>query len=234
MPAMLMAPVVAGLLSTGAFAAGPAEGLFYQLPPDGTWARFRVSYTFKAGEQQQSGEQTLWMASVGEVTEQGEPCRWIEFRQDAVENGVKRFWIRKLLIPVRYLKQGENPTAHVLRGWTQQETGDVEPAVAVHGRWPALLAGPLQDQKQLPPATVRTSLGTLTAEGFSGWITFDEGNQRSRVTFETRVHPKAPFGVLASRMVFDVSIEGTSYTIDSTAELAGSGVGATTALPEHR
>jgi len=210
------------------------EGLFYQLPPDGSWVRFHVEYTYRAGPAAETGTQTLTMASVGEVVEAGERCRWIEFKIEANEHGTDRFWIRKLLIPVRYLRRGENPTAHVIRGWTEQEGTAVEPAVAVHGRWPAFLAGPLRDEKELPQTTVTTSLGPLVARGATGWIEFTEGKQRSKVTVETYTHRKAPFGVLTSRMVFEVTSEGSAYVIDSKASLVDSGVGATTALPDHR
>ena len=152
------------------------EGLFYQLPPDGSWARFEAPWTYRAGDQTMTGSQTLWMASVGEVTENGEPCRWIEFRLDAVEDGVAKFWIRKLLIPVRYLRRGENPTTHVI----------------------------------------------------------DEGSMHSKVSFETRLHPKAPFGVIASRILFEVTTEGGAYSIDARATLVATGTGAVTSLPDWK
>ena len=162
----------------GTLFAPLAEGLFYQLPPDGSWVRFEAPWTYRSGDQTLTGSQTLWMASVGEVTENGEPCRWIEFRLDAIENGVKKFWVRKLLIPVRYLRRGEDATAHVIRGWTLQEDRGVEPAVAVH--------------------------------------------------------PKAAFGVLATRMLFEVTGQGPAYSIDVSATLVASGTGAITELPEHK
>lgn len=219
---------------TGSLFAPLAEGLFYQLPPDGSWVRFEAPWTYRSGDQTLTGSQAIWMASVGEVTESGEPCRWIEFRLDAVENGVKKFWIRKLLIPVRYLRRGEDATAHVIRGWTLQEDRGVEPAVAVHGRWPAFLAGPLADRRVLPAAPVTTSLGELTAEGESGWIAFDEGPVHSKVTIETRIHPQAAFGVLATRMLFEVTGQGPAYSIEVSATLVASGTGAVTGLPAHK
>ena len=210
-----------------------AEGLFYQLPDDGAWARFDVRYTFRMSGQEQPGQQALTMSSVGAAREQSEECRWIEFRLEAREGDADRLWIRKLLIPTRYLKAGENPTLHVIRGWTRQDDGPIEPAVPVHGRWPAFLAGPLQDMKTLPPASVDTSLGRQMSEGVSGWIEFTEGKLHSKVTFETRLDPKAPFGVVATRMLFDVSGEDAPYTIDAYARLAEMGTGAQSALPRH-
>jgi len=209
-----------------------SEGLLYQLPADGSWVQFDVEYTFKMAGQEQSGRQTMTMASVGTVNEGSEESRWIEFKM--LESGSDRFWTRKLLIPVRYLKRGENPTEHVIRGWTLQENRAVEPAVAVHGRWPAYLAGRLQDEKTLPKQLVETKLGALMSDGVTGWIEFSEGKLHTKVTYETRIHPKAPFGVLASRTLFECSGEGDPYTIDGRMKLTDFGTGARTSLPDHR
>jgi hypothetical protein len=139
---------------------------------------------------EQSGQQTLTMFSVGKTVEGSEQGRWIEFKIQANENGTERLWIRKLLIPERYLKKGENPTLHVIRGWTQQEDGKVERAVPVHGRWPAFLAGPLQDETKLAKQLVESRLGPLMCEGVAGWIEFAEGNLNTKVTFETRLNER--------------------------------------------
>jgi hypothetical protein len=210
--------------------AAAVDGLLYQLPADGSWARFDVSYTYQAGGQRVSGTQSFRMASVGSVTENGEEHRWIEFH--IVEGD--RFWTRKLLIPVRYLRRGENPTLHVVRGWTLQEDREVEPAVAVHGRWPAYLTGKLQDEKPLPQEVVDSKLGRLTTDGVTGWIEFTEDKLHTRVTYETRLHPEAPFGVVSSRVRFECSGDGPPYTIDGTMTLAEVGTGATTSLPKYR
>ena len=213
---------------------GCAEGLLYQLPKDGSWVRFNIQYTFKSEGVEQSGQQILTMASVGKTIEGVEPCRWIEFKIQANENGTERLWIRKLLIPERYLKKGENPTLHVVRGWTMQEDGKVERAVPVHGRWPAFLAGPLQDETKLAKQLVESKLGQLMCEGAAGWIQFAEGNLNTIVTFESRLHEKAPFGVVATRMLFEVRGDGSNYTIDSTAKLTDLGEGAKSALTGYK
>jgi hypothetical protein len=57
----------------------------------------------------------MTMASVGKAFEGSEECRWMEFKIQATENGAKRIWIRKPLIPVRFLKRGENPALHAGR-----------------------------------------------------------------------------------------------------------------------
>ena len=211
-----------------------ADGLLYQLPEDRSWVRFDVQYIFKSEGVEQSGQQTLTMFSVGKTVEGSEQGRWIEFKIQANENGTERLWIRKLLIPERYLKKGENPTLHVIRGWTQQEDGKVERAVPVHGRWPAFLAGPLQDETKLAKQLVESRLGPLMCEGVAGWIEFAEGNLNTKVTFETRLNEKAPFGVVFTRMLFEVRGDGSNYTIDSTAKLADFGKGAESALPGYK
>jgi hypothetical protein len=45
------------------------------------------------------------------------------------------------------------------------------------------------------------------------------------VTFETRLHPDSPFGVVTSRMLFEVSGGDAPYTIDATARLSDAGTG---------
>ena len=208
------------------------DGLLYQLPPDGSWVEYDVVHTFKMAGQEQSGRQTFRMASGGEVREDGEDRRWIEC--NIKEVGTDQFWIRKLLIPVRYLKRGENPTLHVVRGWTLQENRGVERAVAMHGRWPAYLAGRPEDEQALPPETVHTRLGDLMSEGVAGWMEFSQGRLRTKVTFKTRLHPKAPFGVLATEMLFECSGEDQPYPIRADVKLKDLGNGAKTALPDHR
>jgi len=54
-----------------------ADGLFYQLPEDGSWARFELQYTFKLDgmEKAGKGKGTMTMASVGKVLDGSEPCR---------------------------------------------------------------------------------------------------------------------------------------------------------------
>jgi len=114
-----------------------------------------------------------------------------------------------------------------------QENEAVERAVPVHGRWPAFLAGPLQDKKKLAKQLVDSKLGPLMSEGVTGWIQFTEGNLNTKVTFETRLHEKAPFGVVSTRMVFEVTGDGPPHTIDTTAKLTDFGRDAQSTLPGY-
>src|SRR5262245_18466861 len=214
-----------------------ADGLLYQLPEDGSWVRFELQYTFKLHGMEKPGQGTgtLTMASVGKVVEGAEPCRWIEFKVQLKDIGPEQILIRKLLIPEKYLKKGENATEHVIRGWAKFNNEAVERAVPVHGRCPAYLAGPLQDEKKLDQQLVESKLGALECEGLTGWIRYKEGDLHTKVTFETRLHEKAPFGVVSCRMLFEVKRDGkVQQTIDATAKLSDFGKDAKTALPDHK
>jgi len=214
-----------------------ADGLFYQLPEDGSWVLFEAKYTFKADGMDKPGEGTgtLNMASVGKVVEDSEPCRWIEFQMKLKDVGPEQILIRKLLIPEKYLKKGENPTEHVVRGWAKFNDEPVERAVPVHGRWPAYLSGPLQDEKKRDKELVESKLGALKCEGVTGWIQYKEGDMHMKVTFATRFHDKAPFGVLSSRMQFEMKRDGKfQQSVDATAKLIDFGKDAKTVLPDHK
>jgi hypothetical protein len=215
-------------------ALGAAEGLLYQLPKDGSWVRFDLQYSYKSPTLELAGTGTLYMASVGQVVEGSEECRWIEFDVRLKDSEGEHRLIRKLLIPTRYLKKGVNPTEHVIRGWAKFDNEDVEAAVPVHGRWPAYLAGPLQDEKVLDRQPVSSKLGSLVCDGVSGWIQFREGKINTKVTFETRLHKDAPFGVVSTRMFFEVTSDSPPYTIDSTATLVEVGGGAQSILAGNR
>jgi hypothetical protein len=214
-----------------------ADGLLYQLPEDRSWVRFTASYTFKADGMGQAGQGTgtMTMASVGMALQGSERCRWIEFKIHLKDSGMEHTLIRKLLIPEKYLKKGENGTEHVVRGWAKYVDEPVERAVPVHGRWPAYLAGPLRDERKLEKQLVESKLGALECEGVTGWMEYEEGYVHMKVTFETRLHEKAPFGVVFSRMTFEMTRDGkVRQTVDATLKLTEFGTDAETALPVHK
>jgi hypothetical protein len=214
-----------------------ADGLLYQLPDDGSWVRFDASYTFKLDGMEKAGQGTgtMTMASVGKALDGSEACRWIEFKVQLKDSGMEHTLIRKLLIPEKYLKKGENPTAHVVRGWAKFNDEAVERAVPIHGRWPAYLSGPLQDEKKLDGQLVESKLGALRCDGVTGWIEYKEGDVHMKVTFETRLHEKAPFGVVSCRMQFEMKRDGkVQQTVDATLKLTDFGKDARSALPDHK
>ena len=229
----------ATLAGVGVLSAGiaRADGLLYQLPEDGTWVRFEAQYTFKVDgmEKPGQGSGTMTMASVGKAVEDSEPCRWIEFKVQLKDIGPEQILIRKLLIPEKYLTKGENATEHVVRGWAKFNDEAVARAVPVHGRWPAYLAGPLQDEKKLDKLLVESKLGALKCEGVTGWIQYKEGDVHFKVTFETRRHEKAPFGVVSCRMQFEMKRDGkVLQTVDATMKFIDFGKDAKTLLPDHK
>jgi hypothetical protein len=185
-------------------------------------------------EQPGQGTGTMTMASVGKALEGSETCRWIEFLIHLKDSGMEHTLIRKLLIPEKYLKQGENPTEHVVRGWAKYDNEDVERAMPVHGRWPAYLAGPLQDERKLDKQLVESKLGDLKCQGVSGWIQYKEGDLHTKVTYGTRLHERASFGVVSTRMQFEVKRGSkVQQTIDATLKLSDFGGAAESALPGH-
>jgi hypothetical protein len=111
----------------------------------------------------------------------------------------------------------------------------VERAVPVHGRWPAYLAGPLQDERKLDKQLVESKLGILNCDGVAGWIQFQEGDMHTKVTYETRLHAMAPFGVVSSRMQFEVQRDGKfHHTIDAKLRLTDFGEDAESTLPGYK
>jgi hypothetical protein len=75
----------------------------------------------------------------------------------------------------------------------------------------------------------------LRCEGVTGWIEYKEGDVHMKVTFETRLHERAPFGVMSCRMQFEMKRDGkVLQTVDATAKLADFGRDAKTALPDHK
>lgn len=173
----------------GAEARG--DGLLYQLPEDGGWARFEIEITNKNNAVRKVG---LIMRSVGRVAE-SEGSRWLEF-QIPQEDGTKTV---KVLIPEKRLKEGEAPLEHVLRAWAKRGDNAPESVMRVRDYWLLLvLAGPLNDVKKLDEKTLESPLGALECKGLSGsaQLRDDYGNDID-LTYAIRRHEKAPFGVVA-------------------------------------
>ena len=188
------------------------DGLVYRLPKDGTWAQFDMRTLKRIGGAQQWEDQgTLRLASVGQVTEGGQSCRWIEMQCDS--DG--RTLVAKALIPEKYLGRGQDPLEHVLRGWIRQGNAKPKelksPRDPLQSMLPVVLAPPLQDQRRLEKKAVESKLGKLTCEGVTGYIRFEIASgpfRAGKMTMETRLHPKAPFGVVSSQWVFSLEQEG--------------------------
>jgi hypothetical protein len=198
-----------GLLATSA----RGDGFFYQLPEDGTWAKYEIDITQERGGMQQSNHAELTMASVGKSVENAEPCRWIEVRLKMNDNGNEHTIVAKVLTPEKYLKKGEDPLNQMVRGWLKGKGGsnDQSPEkleASNFGPLRAFLAGALQDEKKLDKEVVDSKLGNQECEGVTGHAPFTEGDREGKFTFTNRLHPKAPFGLVAGRLEFGFKRDG--------------------------
>lgn len=112
----MMAALTCGLISWTA--AVQAEGVIWQLPPDGTWVRLEGTYSqTEIRPNSATGKleitpwiERLWIKSVGEETAefQGESvaCRWLEIkvergreRDGQIDTGMTGLQIYKVLVP---------------------------------------------------------------------------------------------------------------------------------------
>lgn len=202
--------VVLALLLVEPLSLARGDGLFYQLPKDGSWALYslRLRGAMSAGVDPVDLNGTLRIASVGRVVEAGLPCRWIESKIDVKigsgNQGIHTCQLYKLLIPEKYLAFGQSPLDHVVRGWLQYE--DYEPAetksldeLGSDGWLEVVLSGPWKNVKRLNPVDIGSKLGTLSCEGVEG--TLEVLNKKGVTTkwrLQSRMNGKSPFGVITS------------------------------------
>ena len=223
------------------YAPALADGLIYQLPADGAWVKFEMTAQMGAPAKVKMTA-TLRVASVGRGTEKGEPCRWIEIRLDPknVDGGVTPDpEIVKALVPEKHLKKGGDPVAHVIRAWTRRGDRTPRPLDGVADPKPSpllvVLAGPLQDVKDLKAAEVESKIGKLPCAGLTGRLDLkDSVGETAKATVETRLHEKAPFGVVGSTWNLEgKNLEGKAETVTLELKLADFGEGATSELPDN-
>lgn len=205
-----------------------ADGPFYELPKDGTWATYQVDGSVKMPGEQVSVKGNIRMASVGQVTEAGQPCRWIEVVSEVQSGGEGgppgRKDVVKVLIPEQFLVKGEAPLEHAIRAWRpagksmkrDSQKDKVESPLADEkfekvdnlmmelrdGLLPVIviLSGLPKDATPLPKAEVESKLGKLQCEGMTGSLDIaGPGTSKMRCAVENRLHPEAPFGVVSSR-----------------------------------
>lgn len=199
------------LLTVGAVSAR-ADGLVQRLPDDGTSVRFGMELKVSHNGMEKTATGELIQSSVGKAEANGMPCRWIEFKMVFDIDGNQMKVITKTLIPEKALKAGENPGAHIVRGWIQQRGQEVEALNDLQnskaGPLGAFLSGPAPDAKKLPKETLDSKLGKLECEGVTGSLTLDQGEERVKLKVENRLHDKAAFGIVRSRMEFEVERNG--------------------------
>jgi hypothetical protein len=196
--------------------ASPAlrgDGLIYRLPEDGTSVRYDLDMKVGRDGMEKSAGGYLAVSSVGKEQVNDQPCRWIEFKMVFDIDGKERTIVAKTLIPEKALKRGENAGAHMIRGWLKQrdeaeELRDLQGSNA--GPLPAFLAGAAPDAKTLDKKKIDSKLGMLDCAGVVGTHTFQQGQENVTIKQETRLHDKAPFGVVNSRMEFHIERDGVS------------------------
>jgi hypothetical protein len=217
-------------------AAALADGLLYQLPEDRSWVRYDAEVNHLRDGMQQSERAVLTMASVGKSMEGAEPCRWIEVRIQMSDAGAEPRIVAKALIPEKYLKKGEDSLNQLVRGWIKNKEQEVvKLETSNFGPLRAFLAGPLQDEKKLEKEVIDSKLGKLECEGVAGTVPITEGDREGKFTFNTRLNPKAPFGVVSSRIEFEFKRDGQVVESGSAVfTLADSGSDAESALPGYQ
>jgi hypothetical protein len=184
--------------------AAQADGLLYQLPKDGSWARYVVETP--------DGpiDASLTMASVGRETVDGHDCRWIEVKLEVTNDSGTETWVLKCLVPERHLGRGKDPLSHVVRAWHKRSAD--EPAMltnlAERGILPTAIGGPLQEAAELDQEVVRSKLGELACKGITGYNEFQDGETDVRVTYRTRLNEKAPFGVVNAMITLETRANG--------------------------
>jgi hypothetical protein len=196
----IMCAVLAGVVAWTQ--AARADGLIYQLPDDGTGVFYETETSFTRDGQERTVKGTLSISSVGKLTVDNEPCRWIEIKSVTTVDGQERISITKCLIAEKYLKKGEAPGQHLIRGWAKQ--GNDEPQAIKELSFPrarglpGYLAGPAPNALELDAVEVDGKLGKLSCKGISGDLEFVRENGTVRTHFENRLHEKSPFGVVSA------------------------------------
>jgi hypothetical protein len=229
-----------------------ADGLFCKLPEDGTWATYHFVSSPMNTDGQLRLKGTVRIASVGRVTEKGQACRWIEVKweQHAVyEDGRETpdiadcKAVRKLLIPEKFLVRGNSPLEHVIRTWkwagasTEKVADPKEPIPGTFFQLGLLMAGPPTKAKQLDKAEVDSKLGKLPCEGVSETLAMKgSGTSKAELKVERRLHAKAPFGVVSTRLLFSDPNNPLEQfrTIEYNLKLIDFGTKAATELPDAK
>jgi hypothetical protein len=204
------------------------DGLFYNLPKDGTSATYELMVEGVLAQKSPEGTTkkeatmaalgTLRMASVGQVVEDKQPCRWIEVElkmatRDSHGEGkdpVEVYDVYKVLVPEKYLVKGENPLDHAIRAWKSESRGHQSSPLRIaemkspqdidESPLPVMLSDAFDDTKHLGKAEVESKLGKRTCEGVAGSMQFKaKGTRVMKFNLENRLHADAPFGIVESK-----------------------------------
>ncbi len=212
-----------------------ADGLVYQLPADGTWARFTTATDAEMDldgklKQAISATGTLSISSVGKVTRNRQDCRWLELKAEGKNEALYPQLILKMLIPESHLQRGKDPLAHSRLTFFDPKPMDEKKAPGVESfiddgfnriqyeidRFRDVFPRPLSNAKSLPKETIETPAGKFAdCEVLSGINYYDgplvmDGRSTFKATYQIAIHSDSPFGVV--RMQFQ--IEGREFGDD--------------------
>ena len=221
-----------------------ADGLLYQLPKDGSWVRFD-HVASEVSDKKRTWNRFLTISSVGRLTVDGEKCRWIEFKLEDKQREGKNsdaWLIIKVLIPEKHLRKGARPADHVVKAWGTfyDDNNPVELTLVFKAErnfdpifiW---FAEPLKNVKKLEKEVIKVkNLGKVECDGLTGHLSLKRDRIDQKYTYRTRLHNKAPFGVVSCRIEKqhkqngEVILHGTE-----TLKLIDFGVDAKSALPNH-
>lgn len=206
-----------------------ADGMFFRLPKDGTWASYDVDIKLTTNAGNISLEKKIRIASVGQTIIDGQLCRWIEVQAQLVTSVPQPKTICKMLIPEKYLVQGEMPFEHVLRVWVRMEapdpfgfeiemTTDPKDLNENDAMLPIIFAGPCEESKLLDDVQVNTKYGKLMCKGVKGIYEFiNKANTTTKCEVNSLLHPLSPYGVVISHWK-EISGDGKGEIVFTLAE----------------
>jgi hypothetical protein len=240
-----------------------ADGLVFQLPPDGAWARYNVQtdgeFQLPEGPDQKLAiVGTLTISSVGELTRNEQKCRWIELKSESKAEGIYPKMVLKMLIPEDRLRRGEDPLAHAVQTFFNPKPIDKAKAPSVESfidegfnrvqyeidRFRDVFPKPLDNPKNLQRETAESSAGkfedceVLTGTSDCDGPLLNHGRGVFKANYRLVLHPKAPFGVVSMQIESDgrefSSAGAVSVKLKRTLTLAETGKNATSDLPSTK
>jgi len=201
-----------------------AEGVIWQLPPDGSWVRLEGTYAqTEVQKDSPTGKleiapwiERVWIKSVGEETAefQGEsvPCRWLEIkvergreREGQIDTGLTGLAIYKVLVPTtKVLFESIDPDGvpvsflPIVKGYRKLGKAEpklmTEPALQLYPL--AVLAGYYRDEQIAgTDEDPEAGLGAVKADKLQATVTIER--KSSRTIQETTVwrSKDVPFGI---------------------------------------
>ena len=221
-----------------------ADGLLYSLPKDGAWVLYDMHFVqVFGGAKGKPWIGTMKLSSVGrqalplkDATQPREWARWIEFDAEGTIEGEPKRIVAKMLIPEQYLAEGKDPVPHIVKGWLLEDDRTQSISKRTTGPLPMFFAKPLSDVKTLEPKEIECKLGKLKCRGLTGHQAYGDRGGKTKISYETRLHDKAPFGVVTTTIKMENRLsagEAAEMSGTCTFRLINAGTGADSALPER-